>query len=76
MLAKTPDPDPTLSWQSDAWIPGKTDFSQLKALRSRDYARTLAEERQIEAKAEALHVADLVYAQKLRAIEAAETNGE
>ena len=26
MLGKTPDPDPTLSWQDDAWIPSKQDF--------------------------------------------------
>ncbi len=69
MLGRTPDPDPTLSWQDDAWIPGKQDLAKVKALRSKDYAQTLAQERQIEAKAEAARIADLVYAQKLRALE-------
>ena len=70
MLGKTPDPDPTLSWQDDAWIPSKQDFEKLKDLRSKDYAEAFMQERQIEAKADALRIGDLVYAQKLRALEA------
>ena len=50
--------------------PANKIFEKLKDLRSKDYAEAFMQERQIEAKADALRIGDLVYAQKLRALEA------
>lgn len=59
LLPRTPDPDPTLSWQDDAWIPKKEDLARLRALRGRDYARSLIEEREIDERMARQRMVDL-----------------
>lgn len=47
LLSRTPNPDLSLSWKEDAWLPGNDQISEFKKLRSirlKDYASNLAEE--------------------------------
>jgi hypothetical protein len=69
LMPRTPNPDETLSWQDDAWIPNKATFDELKPIRQRDYEEALLEEELIEARASANEMAEAIYQQKRRAIE-------
>lgn len=68
LLPKTPDPDPTLSWQDDAWIPSHQPDTKIAEVRKKDYERTLIQEKLVEAKLEVNQLAAQIYEQRARAI--------
>jgi hypothetical protein len=68
LLPKTPDPDTTLSWQDDAWIPSRSPDSTVAKSRESDYRRAIINGNLLEAKSEVDKLAAQIYEQKSRAI--------
>ena len=68
-MRPNPNPDPTLSWQDDAWIPGTEELRAHSDIRQEDYEDTLVQEKLLEARAQANHMAELIYEQKRSGIE-------
>lgn len=70
LIPKSPNPDQSLPWEDDAWLPptsGLHETAHINKRREQDYAWALNEEREIAARKEVALLVDALLDQRLRA---------
>jgi hypothetical protein len=67
LLPTCPNPDKSLPWQNDAWLPGSlpAEFENLSGIREGDYEKLVKLEREERYRREASRLADLFLSQRL-----------